>query len=335
MPSPSAAGISTRGRAFERALRVLDDSFVRTYHDVGQIFVRPYDPSVADFLMRRISPDKLRLTPGWLSAAAVFFEQVQALDRLTRVPHATSLWRPNTFNAVERCLCAPSCSWHAAYFGHGATEPTTIRSGMRLESRVNAIGEMKRWEAPYRDEPLRSRVGALYRSTNDAVRGRWARGEGDLDVAMYLLRAMHRRREDIDAHGRAVKHLITAQLHYAQAFRRLLTLRELAPAIFEEEEWDELRRSYRVVAEEELANWSEMGDVDEVDEIQRYADWMGVDLDQDVLRDVRERLEERIAEAEDRASDEAREHDPEEEPDVDNDDVEIEALFIRLAEQVD
>jgi hypothetical protein len=133
------ARISTRRRAFERALRVVDDSFVRTSQGVGKIFVRAYDPSVADFLASYLqeSPADARLTVR----GAVFFEQVRALNRLLRNTPLMGQFVSDYIDAVERCLDAPTSSWHQVYFGREATEPTTTREWERLEERVDFLGQ--------------------------------------------------------------------------------------------------------------------------------------------------------------------------------------------------
>jgi hypothetical protein len=107
--------------------------------------------------------------------------------------------------------------------------------------------------------------------------------------------------------------------------------RELAPNIFEQHEWEELRRSYMLVAEQELENWTDMSAVDEIDDIERYAEGMGVVLDRGELQATRRRVEERIEEAEEAAEYES-DHGVEEEPEPESEADEIEVLFTRLAD---
>lgn len=328
------AGISTRRRAFERALKVLDDSFVRTYQDVAKIFIRAYDPSVADFLNSYLvgSPADARIAVR----GAAFFEQVRALGRLLSDAGLMDQVAGDYLDAVERCLRAPSCSWHQVYWGRDATQTTTTRERPTFEARADFVGEMKRWRSVYREEPQRSRIRELYSAAKRTVIEGWADGRGEPWDAISLLRSMRRRDEGITTAARAAKTLITGGLHYAQAYARLIDLRDLAPSIFSEDEWQEYRRRYVTMAEEELLNWNDMGAMDEIDDLQRYAGRMGVELDETEVREVRERLEEKINEAEERALEEARERDEEEdlEPDPEpDDDDEIEAMFTRLAEQ--
>lgn len=327
-----AAGISTRKRAFERALAVLDDSFVRTYQDIGKIFVTFYDPSVADFLATYLdtSPADLRLAVD----SAVFFEQSQALARFVR-EEVTKDLAFEYLDAVERCLDAPSCSWYQVYWGRDATEPTTSRKHASRADRADVLGRMKRWKSPYRDEPLRSRLRALYTATTEKLREQWLKGEGTTEDALHLLRGMQSRSEGINALAQAAKHLALEDLHYSYAFRRLLDLRQIAPRIFDDEEWVRLRHSYLVVADEELRNWHDVGDVDEIDDIERYAEQMGVHLDRHQVQETRQLVRERIDEVEEQARDDERDQGLEEEDPSIDDAAEIEALFVRLADRGD
>lgn len=326
----AAAGISTRGRAFETALKVLDDSFVRSDHDRDSIFVTVYNPSVADFLLSYFSTSP---TDAILAVrGAAFFEQVEKLGRLARTPELSPALSVEYVDAVERCFDAPSCSWWEVYFGRDATRPTTTRRRASPEDRVDVIGQMKTWPGPYREEPIHTRIRDLYTTRKKAVRAAWAEGRGEPNDVLRLLRAMQRRGEGIQAFAIAAKTVVTSNLHYPQAFGSLLALRDLAPTIFEADEWAGLRRAFFVVADEELTNWHEMRDADQVDDIERYANRMDVDLDGSLVREARELLEERIAEAEERAEEESDEREVEDEPELEDADAEIEAMFIRLAD---
>ena len=91
------------------------------------------------------------------------------------------------------------------------------------------------------------------------------------------------------------------------------------------------------MADQELLNWAEMAALDEIDDLERYAERMGLMLDGSEVRAARESLRDKIEEAEELAIEQARDHDDEEdfepEPEPDGGDEEIEALFTRLAEQ--
>jgi len=322
------AGFSARGHAFTRALRVLDDSFVHTYQDENHTFVETYDPSVADFLAGyvRSSPDDSRL----LIQGAACFEQVESLARVLPAQELQGSPASEYLDAVERCLDEPSCTWHDVHIGRDATEPTTIRWHAAPEGRVNFIGRVKTWRGAYREEALRSRLRSAYAEAKERVRRDWEEDRGQPEEAIALLRGMRRRGEGIQTYAPAAKKLITQRLSYSYAFSHLLDLRALAPSIFDDSEWSELRDEYLTVAGEELMNWDDIRSLDEIDELERYAEGMGVQLDSHEVREVRERVEEAIAEAEDRATQDQEDRQPET-PEPDGGDAEIEALFTRLA----
>jgi hypothetical protein len=324
------AGITTRERAFRRALKILDDSFIRTYHDEDQVFIAAYDPSVADFLAAyiRSSPPDARL----LVRGAVFFEQLQSLARVLPARTLGEAAAAEYVGAVQRCLDAPSCSWYEVYFGSDATEPTTTRRHTRFEERVEFVGQVRNWRGAYGTDTVRTQMRAAYRESKDRVRQAWSKGRGDPEEALALLRAMRQRKEGIQAHAIAAKELVTEHLHYPYAFSHLITLRDLAPTIFGEQEWAELRRRYLQVASDELGNWRDMRSVDDIYELERWAERMGVELDAAEIGETRQKVEEAIAEAEDRASQPNYDRFPDT-PDPDGGKAEIEALFTRLANQ--
>jgi len=323
------AGFSARGQAFTQALRVLDDSFVHTYRDEDHTFIETYDPSVADFLAGyvRSSPADARL----LIQAAVFFEQVESLARILPAHELHGSPASEYLDAVERCLDAPSCSWHDVHIGPNPTQPTTVRWYGEQEGRVDFIGRLKTRRGTSREEPLRTRLRTIYADGKERVRRDWEDDRGHPQEAIALLHGMRRRHEGIQAHALAAKKLITQRLSYSYAFSHLLDLKQLAPAIFDDtDEWSELRDEYLTVATAELMNWDDIRSLDEIDELERYARGMGVQLDSSEVREVREHVEQAIAEAEARAT-EDQEDRPRHTPEPDGGEAEIEALFTRLA----
>lgn len=324
------ADICTRERAFRRALKVLDDSFIRIYHDEDQVFIAAYDPSVADFLaayIRSSLPDARLLVRG-----AVFFEQLQSLARVLPARNPNVEAAAEYVAAVQRCLDAPSCSWYEVYFGRDATEPTTTRRHTRFEERVEFVGKVRNWRGAYRTDAVRTQMRTVYSESKDRVRQAWSDGRGNPEEALALLRAMRQHKEGIQAYAIAAKALVTEHLHYPYAFSHLLALRDLAPTIFGEQEWAELRRRYVQVANDELGNWRDIRSVDDIYELERWAERMGVELDAAAIGETRQKVEEAIADAEDQASqtDRARLQDT---PDPDGGKAEIEALFTRLANE--
>jgi hypothetical protein len=123
-------------------------------------------------------------------------------------------------------------------------------------------------------------------------------------------------------------------LHYTQAFSYVLSLRKSFPNAYDKKEWAALQQSFSTVAQEDLDNWNEMTDSQEVSDIEVYAELMGVDLDPHEIQRTRERVEENVAEAEDKARRRGRKYQRTYEPvESDEGEAEIESIFIRLASE--
>lgn len=327
-----AAGIATRGRAFTRALEVLDDSFIRIYHDVGSVFVRLFDPSVEDFLSGYLSesPADAELCVR----GAIYFEQVTKLARLLAAPEIPPETVADEYvAAVERCFEAASCSWRDVYWGREATEPTAEREPADMEDRLDVVRRMRGWGSPYAGAPLRGRLASLSAAGLKTVVARWANGRGEEESALALIRTLKAHDELTDDVIAAAKKLVLSGLNYPYAFRHVLSLRRVVADAFTESEWTALQASFTQIAEQEFDNWEELGAVDEIDEIKARATELGVDLNPVELKRVRERVADRVAEAEERAAELAEERDYEEDPEPDDQDEEIEILFTRLANQ--
>lgn len=331
-----AAGIDTRLRAFERSLRVVDDSFVRTYQDVGRVFITTYNPAVEDFLSLYIAQ-----SPAEALAAvrgAIFFEQLVKLARILSAPDVRSTQLAEAFvDGLGRCWDAPSSSWRDVYVGRDATEATTMRRGRQNEERARTLRAATRWDGEFATTVLRTELRRIYQESLRHVLAAWKQGGGDDTTIVAFLHDMRSNGEDLSEAIAAAKAHFQTGLHYSQAFGPLLDLRDFAPNAFSEDEWQALRASYLEVAEEELDDWREMGAPDQLDDLEHYAERMDVELDRDRLEKTREKLELAIAEAEDRAHELAEDGEPPEEPAEPDDDeatdAEVHAIFARLAEQ--
>jgi hypothetical protein len=189
---------------------------------------------------------------------------------------------------------------------------------------------------PVRRSAARASAPGHVRGGRQRVLETWRAGAGEGSAIVPFLRGMQENTEDLGDAVAAAKAHFHSGLYYSQAFRTLLPFRDLVPDASSTEEWQTLRARHLEVAEEELDNWRDIGDLDEIDEIERYARRMGVELDSDRVRRTREDVEQAIEEAEGRAREAAEEHEPPEESDEPDDeklaDAEIEAMFARLAD---
>jgi hypothetical protein len=156
-----AAGIPLVGRAFERALQVLDDSFVRIELLSGGTFVRFYDASVEDFLgayLRASIADARAVL-----RSAIYFEQAERFARLLRDPEVPrSELADDLLDALERCLESGSCDWWE-YRTRASTEPTLMRSSVDPESRALTLGRMTGWGEGFATDERRGRLDVIYK----------------------------------------------------------------------------------------------------------------------------------------------------------------------------
>jgi conflict system STAND superfamily ATPase/restriction endonuclease len=296
----AVARLSTRNRAFEKSLRVLDDSFVRTYQDGEHIFISVHNPEIEDFLSSYL---KDNATEARLALrGAIFFEQVQNLARLLRSPEIPSPAVASAFvAALSRCLQKPSCSWHGVYFGRTAKAPTTVRRSVSAEARATMIGRTLAWGPPYNRQPLRPKSLRLYKAAIALVVRDWLSGTGDKHDALALLELIRADSNYRTSAIAAAKKRFTSDLYYPFAFTYLIRLRALFPKLFDPTEWRSLQTSYLRIANRELSDWRDLDALDQVDDMERYGREMGVELDSPTLQLTRERVADRIAELEENA----------------------------------
>src|ERR1051326_4410036 len=326
-----AAKVDTRGRAFERSLEVLDDSFIRTYHDVGKVFICVSNPAVEDFLLGYLASNK---TEGRIAIrGAVFFEQVEKLARVLAAPEIPPSSVATDFvRSLTHCFTMPSCSWQGVYYGREATEATTERVAISFEDRCEFIGRVLGWGPPYNARPLRGAVRALYIKAVKTVISRWRLAKGDKEDAIRLLGKVRERAQSMKMMIGAAKTLFASGLHYPYAFTYLIRFRSLFPNGFNANEWKTLQNSYLQIAQAQLEDWTELDGVGEVSDIERYAQQMSVELDEDLVQSTRERVEERIGELEGRGSQDSEDRPASEDIAAGSHDDEIAALFSRLAD---
>ncbi|MEK7315625.1 MAG: hypothetical protein AAB011_05555 [Candidatus Eisenbacteria bacterium] len=329
-----ASGIAAPGKTFDRALQVLDNSFVETAHDEGHIFITASNPGIEDFLvgyLRASEDGSVRVLQG-----AVFFEQVQKLARVMKIRLATSANVAGVFlDAAERCFPAASCSWWEVYFGRDAVKPTTTRRRQVLEERAELASAVVRWAGPFSQGLLMDRAEALSILGRDAVVRQWQRGDGDKHAALRFLRQMRDEGGVPSGVLVAAKALFTHDLSYPYAFSLLADFRSDWGSAFDAAEWFLLGAAFEEVTGKLLSDPYDLGSVDDVDEIERYAKQMDATVDSELLGEARSIVEERVAEATQRAFEQSGDSGSigREKLNEENTNSEIDALFARLADQ--
>lgn len=328
----AAARLTVRGRAFDQAMEMLDDSFVRTSVDGCDHFARFYDPSVADFLSSYLadSPEDAIATFN----GCAFFEQAL---RLVRMLHLTDEGSDGVLAAagcaLKRTAESTSPAWHQVR--HGRSERVTLERDRVSDARRAAQLGALTTAAPFAGSPdADAAINSAYASTSARAISRWLDGQDEPAAAVDLLREMIDRDDFIDDAAAAAKHLVVEGLVHASAFRAASDLHELVPGIFSDTEWDETRAMLRSVAHDELDQWGEMTDLSEIDEITSVADALDVDIHPDMLEEATKGLAAAIDNAEDQAFEDMRDRRAEQrdaaDPVVDDTEV-VRAIFTRLA----
>ncbi|MCW3000542.1 MAG: hypothetical protein JWN65_4091 [Solirubrobacterales bacterium] len=291
------------GRAFRRALRVLDDSFVSTHREVNHTFVEPINPSIDDFVASWLveSPDEVaRAIDG-----AMFFAQLQWFRR--SVVDGLGAHRGEILerlaDATMRLFGSRDPGWEEIHWfdedesrlGRSETEPTA-----RLDWIVELAGV---------EPTFRRRLGTWFDQTLSAVSAAW-RAEHVRDAARPVALT-----ERLIGHGLItdqvlddVKFFVSFEggLSHAYRWQQALRLREVDSELFSDEEWTSLVARFRDWATGTLEQ-SDIADEGEVDEIATTAQRFGVELDDDMVSNAGESArqmqeESRRAAQEERAS---------------------------------
>lgn len=330
----AAAGLSIRGRAFEKALAIVDDSFVRTSVESSSHFAGFYDPSVADFVTAYLidSPeDAVTVLRG-----SAFFEQtLRLISALKLTTDSDSRLILTAAEAVARTDDSPPVEWQLVNYGHD-DDPRLVKLGASWARRAALLGRLSQDAAFTANRDAIDLIKTTYERAVDRAKARWRDGYDDPGLAIDLVRDMLHRNEDVADAASAAKAVILHGLGFARSFIEAETLRDLVPAAFDAQEWADVRIRLHDVAHEELNNWIEMGDVSEIEEITDVAQELDVELDAEIVLDATRKLAARIDYAEERAMEEAHWR-PNEDvaadpPAAESDDTEaVRAIFSRLA----
>jgi hypothetical protein len=283
----AASGFETQGRAFRKALEVVDDSFVRCSPMSRWIFLTPYNPSVEDFLKSYLASTNSEARSA--IRGAVYFEQVENLARMfrPRLPSEPDLVE-DLASAMERCVDSDSCNWKL--YSDEAGNLVITPEGVIREDRAQSLIRMMSWDGCFDREPHRSRLRSVFSGIMERIELRWSNGQGDRRATLRLLGVLRDGGENIEEVARNAKELVLRQLSHSQAFDDLIALRDGFPSVFTSEEWSELGEEFVRIATDELDDWREydLRDPDRIDEIESYADRMGVELDQEKVETARE-----------------------------------------------
>jgi hypothetical protein len=324
-----AAGVGNSPRRFERALEVVDDSFVSTGLDEGEHVVAFANPGIRDYIERQLCEDP----PAFAAVlqSIVFFEQLRALWQLVRdekpVPLRSALMTA-AHAIAARTYEAPSSMWitHESWDGQRQLKRWERRLDARLGTMIDIAG-------------ARDASPGLNDWISDRVRERveaWAKASGRSGEALALGRRLQEVRDIHVPSGwrEALKELVTSDAWGPDEWRHVLDLRELAPDLFPGNEWTELGFEFLRSAESFLSdNADNLDAYEDVTSMSVIAEEFGLELDPAWVSRAEEALGEKLAQEDAREEMELeRWRDARHSQDAPGSGSEMDALFDRLAD---
>lgn len=331
----AAANISVRGRAFQQAMAIVDDSFVRTSVERSTHFVSFYDPSIADFVAAYLidSPEDAVTA---LDGSAFFEQTLRLIGALNLATASDDRLIRSAAKAVVRTDDSPATEWKPVHYRHRG--PQLVKWPRSWATRAARLGRLCEEPAFASNPHAIELVTTTYQRAVNRATARWRDGYDDPVLAIALLREMLVRDEDVTDAASAAKTLVLNGLGFARSFADAEALRDLLPAVFDDQEWASVRERLRVVAHDELTNWDEMDDISEIEQITDVARQLQVEIDIEVIEDATRSLGASLDRAEERAMEEARDRPvadvAAELPIAENDDTDVvRAIFARLASE--
>jgi DNA polymerase III delta prime subunit len=287
-----ATHLPSRAKRFERALKVLDDSFVAIRReDDGTLFIDVHDPGLADFLNAQLMDDTPMLEAAVRSAQ--FFEQLNHLWGMVfdgAEPTQGVVCRGTGFvSSARRLLESQSLIWIRQRLDARTTRMTRRRSSK--ESRVARLLSIAR--SPVAPDGLASYVEECLSQLVD----QWWEGaidEGSATQLAAALRVEERPRAPRDW-KLAMKHALMSDPYYLDAWEALAAFRGEFPELFDEAVWRELARRFTEFVDAELqdsAYYQTDSDVDRLVECAAAFDYV---LDDESVVDIRRRITDRKA----------------------------------------
>ncbi|MEA2442539.1 MAG: hypothetical protein QOH76_3963 [Thermoleophilaceae bacterium] len=286
------AGIPLTPKRFERALEVVDEGFVRSRLEGGELLVSVLNPGLQDFLDDQFDDD-----PSLVSlavSAAAFFEQLAYLWNRGRDDPKSSvlpaLLATDLASAVDRLLTEPSAVWVLV---RGSSNDSRMRHWhFGVESRLSNVIDMAR--APGAPTALMTLVEARL----EALLEDWHAGHGDEGGAFRLVPLLLDGDAPFGPDGwqEGMKSLLTNEPVQADEWEHVAEFRDLVPDVFSDDDWSDLQTRFGSWASYELRyRADEMQTEDELYEIEVAAEQFEVALDDSDIEVARKDIRERLA----------------------------------------
>jgi DNA polymerase III delta prime subunit len=282
-----AAGVKVTPKRFERALEVVDDSFVWTRMVDGELVASLLNPGLADFLERQLMDDPAAFRPALTGSA--FFEQIQSLWLLVKrrptSPLRKAFMRPALISELGCLLYSKNATWVTS------ERSRLVRMGPRIDVRLLTAIEIG---AAVDSPNVHSWVEAQLHERMD----NW--GEyGDLaSDAFELAEELLDRSAEIatpDDWPRAMRKVLDDPVT-ADGWQLLIDFHERIPDAFQEGEWDDARAGFISWAEDQLTyNAHELDSQDAIATIEAVAEQLDVSLDPSWSAAAQETLSEKLS----------------------------------------
>lgn len=260
---------------FRSALRVLDDSFLRSSEQSEYTFVNVANPSVQDFVAAWLirNPDQALAAIN----GAAFFEQLTWLyRRLEPAGEVTSQAHAALRDSVRRCFDNDNPAWHDVRIGG-----------------TNTIVIRRQW--PYREDRLRFVHGLLSADGGGALSS-WFEEKLQATAAAWLHHVRDPSRpvaliSTLREAGYPVPHSVIeaardglGKAKYSYAWSQLARLRTLTPEAFPPQTNQRFVSDCEEWVRQKLLDPGRIDDIDELDDIRSSAEAMGAwRIDHDAL----------------------------------------------------
>ncbi len=314
--------IPTR-RDFRSALRVLDDSFLRSSEQSEHTFINVANPSVQDFVATWLirNPDQMLTTIN----GAAFFEQLTWLHkRLETVIEVKEQVHMALLKGVRRCFDGDSPVWQD-FRWKGEKSTYKAREAPNHEERLRFVHTLLSTDEGFA-------LSSWFEEKLQATAAEWRRRVSNPSRVVALIRAL--RKEGYPLAPAIIEAARDGldKANYSYAWSQLAQLRTIAPEAFPSEIYRQLVSNCEKWVEQELIDPSDIEDRDELYDIRSSAQSMGAwdEAFDDLYERAANEIANREQEADEPDDDEPSRDSPSMSPTSEQ--AAIEALFARLEE---
>ncbi|MFC9250386.1 nSTAND3 domain-containing NTPase [Amycolatopsis thailandensis] len=251
---------------FRSALRVLDDSFLRSSEQSEHTFINVANPSVQDFIAAWLirNPDQALAAIN----GAAFFEQLRWLyRRLEPAGEITGKAHTALLDGVRRCFDSANPTWHDVLIG-GTNTTITRRQWVYREDRLRFVHGL-----------LSTEEGGTLRSWFEeqlqVTAAGWLRHVSDPGPPVALIRTLREAGYPVPPAVVEAARDGLGKARYSYAWSQLAQLRTIAPEAFPAQANQQLVTECEKWATQKLVDPSSIDDLDELSSIRSSAQAMG------------------------------------------------------------